>query len=121
MVDPMVCRRAGCEAPATHMSGYCSHSCEDLDEAEYPPMLCARPGCGQDESRIHGYCSCECERLHEVEVERDMALAALRELVWLKDLKDCSEHEAEDYRRRKPLAWQAARQVLADCAPLGEA
>lgn len=40
--------------------------------------------------------------------ERDRLRAVLRELVELKD-----GPRDEDYERRKPLAWQAAREVLA--------
>lgn len=56
--------------------------------------------------------------------ERDELRNALRELVACKDLRDridaaveldgtYMENSAEDYARRKPLAWIAARKALA--------
>ena len=53
--------------------------------------------------------------------ENSVLRAALSELVTLKDMKDELSHlllreeggAGEDYDRRKPLAWQAARDALA--------
>jgi hypothetical protein len=53
------------------------------------------------------------------EQERDVLLAALRELVACKDLHDSiersggGEYEEAEYRRRKPLAWAEARRLTA--------
>lgn len=70
------------------------------------------------------------ERIEELEQQRDELLTALSELVELKDLKDridtadlCTydfdDAEAaqsldDDYSRRKPLAWDAARAAIAN-------
>jgi hypothetical protein len=43
--------------------------------------------------------------------EKAALTQALEELVLLKDMKD-HFGDSPDYRTRKPLAWEAARQVL---------
>ena len=61
----------------------------------------------------------------QAEPATDSALVALRELVALKDMKDSPEYvllcgTVADYERRKPLAWAAARAVVAshDCVAI---
>lgn len=55
----------------------------------------------------------------ELEAKLAGAMAALQELVALKALKDSiaqpcwPSKEMDDYKRRKPLAWEAARAALA--------
>jgi hypothetical protein len=69
-------------------------------------------------------------RILEAEAARDRAVAALAELVACKDLKDRVEYDEtscpvseegweldREYRKRKPLAWKAARDVMKEATP----
>lgn len=59
--------------------------------------------------------------LGQIQRERDEALAALRELVDLKNIKDTGDDAlmwSASYPDRKPLAWEEARRIVASLPPI---